>query len=916
MEYLLYGGGFLIFTVLALRVHRVVLILSFPLRTPEVIGIPIESVPHDIRAALAPGASELRRLGFEFSHFMTVAPMNAGIQSPGHASVFYHPEFDCYADLNASLTPDRAFPYTANFYSFYEDGLLYLTTNQEASSVIEGSPSLIAEDAFALTLSEQLVAHCEGVGRYEAGGDRAARTPRLDPAKFESTLNTNFADYTTFLCEQGWAHPEESHIRFGLRAAVHLAGRILAGEKRVKVMQNIAAKENAARHLPLSDEEMITLEVDAYQRHDQIRDNSRLNRGAKAALLIATILLFGAVFGITWSLDSLLILVGVVLFHELGHILAMHLCGYRDLQILFIPFLGAAAMGKADNPKAWQKAFVSLMGPVPGLLVGTALLWQGEWVEIEWVLQLTMILLVVNFLNLLPIMPLDGGQLLNAVLFNHHPRWQFGFFVLSVALLMVWALLDGGPLLFIFAILMVGQVPSQYRNMQLSRDLLATDSGSKPPVDSLRRTFHTLSGGFTAPLAFVVKIPLARQLLERLDQARPSWREVTGSLLVYMLALMIPFSYLGKLTYDALTPYTVETDWEAEIASAADLPTQLEQYVAASYDYSAADDLEQALRYLERARETAESNRFYGEEYAQVLQAMTSMYQFGERDPEPLYLRLIEVQTQLDGKNSPAVAQAHYNYAYYLLSADGALQTAQRHNLDAMRVQRELEDNTALYLSLLLESQLAEALADLHDAEAALREAATLAMADEAGLGSSAVVQNQLADFYVRNDRLDEAAQELQAIFADPLLEEYQRDYAGRRAGWVHILRGHGSEARAVFDQIYESHENDEELPDILGEYQFFTDGSTYQHTLLTAVSYWADGDIDSAAAELARGDALSEGQFMEDLRDYAELLRSMREGAEPGIDSRSYDLILAMLDLLDAGDTDQQVATALDAGR
>jgi Flp pilus assembly protein TadB len=139
-----------------------------------------------------------------------------------------------------------------------------------------------------------------------------------------------------------------------VRAAVHLSSRVLKGEKRVKTLRATAAKVNPKKRVSLKETDMITLEVDAYRRHDQIRENSRLNRAVKGALLISTIPLFCAVFGVTWSLDSLLILIGVVLFHELGHVLAMHLCGYRDLQILFIPFLGAAAMGKANHPKAWH----------------------------------------------------------------------------------------------------------------------------------------------------------------------------------------------------------------------------------------------------------------------------------------------------------------------------------------------------------------------------------------------------------------------------------------------------------------------------------------------------------------------------------------------------------------------------------
>jgi len=46
------------------------------------------------------------------------------------------------------------------------------------------------------------------------------------------------------------------------------------------------------------------------------------------------------------------ILVGVVMFHELGHLTAMWAFGYRDLAVFFIPFPGAVATGRNRDAKA------------------------------------------------------------------------------------------------------------------------------------------------------------------------------------------------------------------------------------------------------------------------------------------------------------------------------------------------------------------------------------------------------------------------------------------------------------------------------------------------------------------------------------------------------------------------------------
>ena len=66
---------------------------------------------------------------------------------------------------------------------------------------------------------------------------------------------------------------------------------------------------------------------------------------------------------------DLIILIGVLLLHELGHFVAMTIFGYGDVRMFFIPLFGGAVSGKADNVSSPQKAAVYLAGPVPGILL-------------------------------------------------------------------------------------------------------------------------------------------------------------------------------------------------------------------------------------------------------------------------------------------------------------------------------------------------------------------------------------------------------------------------------------------------------------------------------------------------------------------------------------------------------------------
>jgi Zn-dependent protease len=109
-----------------------------------------------------------------------------------------------------------------------------------------------------------------------------------------------------------------------------------------------------------------------------------------------------------------LLLPVVIGLHELGHWLTMRLLGYRYLQLQILPLVGGIALDHKTRHKAEHRILVSLMGPLPGLFLGSIiLLFNG--MEGGLVSKLGIMLLVVNYLTLLPIMPLDGGQLLKAL---------------------------------------------------------------------------------------------------------------------------------------------------------------------------------------------------------------------------------------------------------------------------------------------------------------------------------------------------------------------------------------------------------------------------------------------------------------------------------------------------------------------
>jgi stage IV sporulation protein FB len=176
---------------------------------------------------------------------------------------------------------------------------------------------------------------------------------------------------------------------------------------------------------------------------------------------ISSLLLYLAIgyyfFNQNWTL--VMVLTGVVVFHELGHFLAMKLYNYTDLGIFFIPLVGAYASGKKKEVSQLQSSIILLAGPVPGIIVGIALqftasYFTSDYSELKLLSDISWVLVYLNLLNLLPIYPLDGGQLLNRLFLDNSQVISKIFLFLSIGV-MVWFGLFNAPKPFGYALLII-----------------------------------------------------------------------------------------------------------------------------------------------------------------------------------------------------------------------------------------------------------------------------------------------------------------------------------------------------------------------------------------------------------------------------------------------------------------------------
>ncbi len=178
-----------------------------------------------------------------------------------------------------------------------------------------------------------------------------------------------------------------------------------------------------------------------------------------------------------WGVMKFLALFAIVLLHEFGHALACRSVGGRANTIMLWPLGGVAFVSPPPRPGAvlWSIAAGPLVNVllVPVTLAAYVLVVgqtpMGQWSPIQdFVASVTVINALLLAFNMLPIYPLDGGQILQSILWFFVGRTRSLRFAAIVGLvcapiLFVIALLIGWPLLLVIAIFIGWQAYMGYR---------------------------------------------------------------------------------------------------------------------------------------------------------------------------------------------------------------------------------------------------------------------------------------------------------------------------------------------------------------------------------------------------------------------------------------------------------------------
>ncbi len=444
------------FVFLILRVLHYVLgariYLTSAIQRVTVIPCADDQVPEEQSILLKTLDWTLEGLGMRPIGYVMHGPFLTYYDKSDHSRVFLHASEPIEAHVSKRAAPEYGASVNIQWVTRLKDGRM-LVTGDMGSSVYEALPLVLSEcrTASAVDLFKRHQQRVQSVT-----GAIAAFPPTLSQIAVMLTLT--YSVLRLYYRGRHWSIESKDPAldRITLKGAIRLVDQSIKsfGTKGVLLA-------------PLGE----VTEVNRRQRveadYQAVQCIARVPRSAPGIpwplLILMTTTAVMSVFGMTllWDVKVALIIFTVILFHEGGHAVAMRIVGHAAVHIFFVPLLGALTIGKAMNPSIRERIVILLAGPVPGLVIGLLLLLLYKHDKSPLVYGAALGFLVINALNIIPVIPLDGGRVFETLM-RPEGMARFMMQISSVMGLIALALYWRDPVFGAFALLSVLIIPRQW----------------------------------------------------------------------------------------------------------------------------------------------------------------------------------------------------------------------------------------------------------------------------------------------------------------------------------------------------------------------------------------------------------------------------------------------------------------------
>ena len=160
------------------------------------------------------------------------------------------------------------------------------------------------------------------------------------------------------------------------------------------------------------------------------------------------------------------IILGSLLWHEAGHLLAAKLCGVKVKSCVIAPYGGEIEFENPTIVDGKSLLWIALGGPIATLLgIGFAFFMPELLAE-----RLINVQLVLLVFNVLPVIPLDGGRIILALLFIFYPSAKafeyyhsFSLFLVTILLVIIVNYLPQSVFLVILCLFVWLQVLKEWK---------------------------------------------------------------------------------------------------------------------------------------------------------------------------------------------------------------------------------------------------------------------------------------------------------------------------------------------------------------------------------------------------------------------------------------------------------------------
>lgn len=286
------------------------------------------------------------------------------------------------------------------------------------------------------------------------------------------------------------------------------------------------------------------------------------------SITIFSMVMFVLAFTLLFSdqIIFILFLLAVLLIHELGHYLLMKKFNYKHVRMLFIPLMGAFVQGKKESYSQKESFLVTMAGPIPGVALGILLLLYAANNHSVWGLQLSALFILLNVINLLPLDPLDGGQMFKLFVRKNHEFFLLVFAFLSSLTLIFVGWYINSYLLIAFGFFMGFRVRGLQKNYQMHKDLKTEE------VD-YRTTYKLLSNQDFYKIKQVVldHTPSLKKFIDQVssDESDPVLASQVNSVLItpvkrdasILFKLLVILFWLASFAVPIYLIFTLDLTW-------------------------------------------------------------------------------------------------------------------------------------------------------------------------------------------------------------------------------------------------------------------------------------------------------------------------------------------------------------------